>query len=556
MTSLFTLRALLFAGEFLAVSALVLGAVWLAMRSKSAGVRHFAWFTGFGVLLVLPLLAVIVPPQVLIELASAAPPPALPEPVAIAASAASAAPSAPPVFTLEHVAMGLFALWLAGALWITLRGAVGLYGLRALYRRSVPYFLEHPDPAKFVIAGRRWKLRLSTMPGPNGPMAWGVFRPVILLPKAAVLWPRERLEAVLLHELAHVRRHDCLAQLVSLAVCALYWPNPLVWLGAHAMRREAEIAADNEVLTAGVKPSTYAEQLVELADKFRGGGAAFAGLAMAEPSALETRIESVLARTRSRSGVTKMDALKIAGLGLLSASLLVLARPSLALADEPPPPSIDNTVQPVPPSDIDAVADVAPLPPLAQTVTALPPAPPAPLAPPAPAAAPAPVPSVLSAPLVLPAPSTGEAEIHIVESDKPGTVSVMRVTGPEAKELMVKLRPQIEKAMAEAKKAHAEARVILEHRAEIDAKVAEALRNAKPEIERAQAKARVVLEHRAEIEAKVAETIRNARPEIERAHADARKALDEAQEALNQAQIEVKIIRRDKEAKKPAPAQK
>ena len=49
--------------------------------------------------------------------------------------------------------------------------------------------------------------------------------------------------AVLLHELAHVRHHDCLAQIVAQLACAPHWFNPLVWLCARRVRGERELAA-------------------------------------------------------------------------------------------------------------------------------------------------------------------------------------------------------------------------------------------------------------------------------------------------------------------------
>ncbi|MEI9931543.1 MAG: M56 family metallopeptidase [Rhizomicrobium sp.] len=56
----------------------------------------------------------------------------------------------------------------------------------------------------------------------------GLLSPVILLPKSARTWPRARLQAVLLHELAHVRRRDGAMQMLALFACAIYWFNPLM----------------------------------------------------------------------------------------------------------------------------------------------------------------------------------------------------------------------------------------------------------------------------------------------------------------------------------------
>src|SRR5204863_8842 len=74
------------------------------------------------------------------------------------------------------------------------------------------------------------------------PMAWGIFRSSVLMPAEADTWPAHRLRVVLLHELAHVKRRDCVTHLVAQIACAAYWFNPLVWMAARRLRTERERA--------------------------------------------------------------------------------------------------------------------------------------------------------------------------------------------------------------------------------------------------------------------------------------------------------------------------
>ncbi len=68
MNSLFALRALLFAGECFAASAVLLSLAWLASKFlREASLRHVVWLTAFGTLLVLPIAALVVPPQITIQ---------------------------------------------------------------------------------------------------------------------------------------------------------------------------------------------------------------------------------------------------------------------------------------------------------------------------------------------------------------------------------------------------------------------------------------------------------------------------------------------------------
>ena len=164
------------------------------------------------------------------------------------------------------------------------------------------------------------------------PLAWGALQPHLVLPAMAVGWDDQRLHAVLLHELAHIKRHDLLVLLLSRIACALYWFNPLVWLAAWRLQIECERACDDLVLKAGMKPSDYAEQLLQIStehESTRWPGA----LAMALPGHLEGRVVAVLDRNLRRSAVPRRFGVAIS---LLAIALLVpLAMLRVAKADSP-----------------------------------------------------------------------------------------------------------------------------------------------------------------------------------------------------------------------------
>ena len=350
MSALLILRALLFAGECFLASLLLplLAFAVTACLRRRAALRHLVWTTLFGVLAVLPVVALALPPRLIVEHLAA---PVIAAPPMVAAVVLAPVPP-PSLFTLENGVMALVALWLAGLAWQLLRMAVGGLGLLRLRRASVA-FPAGIEPGCDV--------RLSH--DECGPSTFGILRPVVLLPRSAESWSVARLDAVLRHEAAHVARRDAASQFVARLVCAVYWLNPLLWLAFRAQRRAAEIAADDVVLASGMTPSLYAEELVRLAAEANG---IVPGLAMARPP-LTQRVQAVLAENSSRKGVTRMDIAKTVSFGLAATLLLGVARFDIAVAQ----PTID--VVPAAPSA--TTVSVVPGAPNAPNVTIVPAAP-------------------------------------------------------------------------------------------------------------------------------------------------------------------------------------
>src|SRR6266516_1658354 len=204
-------------------------------------------------------------------------------------------------------------VWLSGVAAVLILLAVGLARIAWLDRtttrvRDERWLLLVEDLS--LELGLTRHVRLLQSKGPAMPMTWGIRRPTILLPAEAGSWNAERRRDVLLHELAHVKRHDFLTQLVARIACAVYWFHPLVWLAATRLREERERACDDHVLRAGATPSVYATHLLEIARDLRAARAtALASVAMARPAQLATRLLDVLDTRRRRDTLSARSAL-------------------------------------------------------------------------------------------------------------------------------------------------------------------------------------------------------------------------------------------------------
>lgn len=342
-----TLNLLLLLAEAAAASILLplLAALMSRALPRSAARRRLVWVTMFAVLLALPLTAVLSPSLAVITLYR---------------SAVATAPMVVAPHGLDAQAIALMlglGAWTVGVLWVVGHGVVGAVRLHHLKRGAEPI---SPERLPLPLTGG---CRALLAPECDGPMTWGVLRPVILLPNDALDWEASKLEAALRHELAHVRRKDSMIQALALLACALYWPNPLVWRAARTLRGEAEAAADDSVLASGMRPTDYAGLLLDLASQWGEPRRSDMEMAMASPPILSERVQSILSPDALRTGATPMDTFKLALVGGAAIAALTLARPSVAEITEPPSATAAQQGQRpfvAPPASVATAAKAAP----------------------------------------------------------------------------------------------------------------------------------------------------------------------------------------------------
>jgi beta-lactamase regulating signal transducer with metallopeptidase domain len=331
-------RTLWFGDGALAKGVLLLLVTALLVRlfaRSSASLRHLIWGLGLAGVLAVSLGAWLLPAWNL-------PGPAAPEIASVGEGARTVfiydaagdaygrslpSPSRPSAILVVMALWPtlLFAAWALGAAFLLLRVALDLLAARRLAGRARA--IEGPRLLQLVRnlaaeLGLRRLPELRQSAEIDCPATTGILRPVVLLPVHTRDWKDQELRAVLAHELAHADRGDCGSQLLARVVCALHWPNPLVWWAARRLLAEREMAADDMALRAGSSASDYAGLLLHLvsAATARPAPALRGALSMAGGSPLGERVARLLDPVRSRAGVPRR-LIAMAATGLVAVAL-------------------------------------------------------------------------------------------------------------------------------------------------------------------------------------------------------------------------------------------
>jgi len=296
------------------------------MQRASAGARHLVWLVTLGTLLLIPALAAWSPLRLAILPAThaAASPNAgvatvpsitLTENRAPEASISplNAAPQTTPVEnagSIRNTTAGvlarvqsmtgisaLLAIWAAIVLVIAGWLGFGAITVRRIVRRARQLDSQEWLAPLYDVSDRLGldeQPRLLRSEDAKMPFACGVFHPTIVLPAECDNWTPDRRLAVLLHELAHVRRHDLIGHTLGRLACAVYWFHPLVWTAAKQLRSESERACDDLALVCGARASDYAEHLLDIVTSVRHDSTPAVALAMARRKEFEGRMLAIL----------------------------------------------------------------------------------------------------------------------------------------------------------------------------------------------------------------------------------------------------------------------
>lgn len=264
------------------------------LRDSLPHLRHMLWLGAIFSYLLILLLSLFGPPLLPMQLTGLRTPDGISRTVSevLLTQGVRSVPAGPgsPSFGVTEVASrtGIWAfsalsVWIAGVLVSFLRVAVGSVQLRRLVvearRRAARRGQAQNGRQLRDLAAVRTSRQVCVLQSPSCrvPFAGGVWHPFIMLPRSAQAWRRQRIRAVLLHELRHVERWDFLTQAAARWICSLFWFVPLAWIAYSFLYTEQEKACDAGVVENGVAPGDYAACILDAARLYP-QPAPFAGL--------------------------------------------------------------------------------------------------------------------------------------------------------------------------------------------------------------------------------------------------------------------------------------
>src|SRR6516225_8836444 len=292
------------------------GLAWLLTgiigRGSSAGLRFSIWLIALCAIAILPWVG----------------------PVGASSYAPGLAHSTV-AFTLpQEVAKYVFVVWILGAALGLAHLVHGLYRLMRLRATCRPMELDTLDPLlrnTLADVPSRQSVRLCVSDAIRVPAALGYLRPMVVFPAWALTeTPSQQLNAILLHELAHLRRYDDWTNLAQKFAKAVFFFHPAVWFIESRLTLEREMACDEAVLAANFSPRDYAESLVGLAEKrFLRRGIAMAQAAVGHVRQLKMRLAEILCADRQGSSTRRMTALAVLSIAAMVSAVGISRAPQL-----------------------------------------------------------------------------------------------------------------------------------------------------------------------------------------------------------------------------------
>ena len=242
------------------------------------------------------------------------------------------------------IAPWLSVCYVAGVVLMLARLSLGMSQLFSLGKKG----LQQPGVAlEGLLASLKTKLqlkgsvRLFVSVKAQVPMVIGFLKPIVLMPAATIAQlSTAQLETIILHELAHIKRHDYLVNILQTIVETIIFFNPFIWMISAVIRREREHCCDDLVLDHTGEPLSYATALAALATA-PATVSAFTVAASGKPTYLLNRIKRIMEMKKNPFSYSRMAAAIII-IGAITCATAVLT-PSFARYKKSVPGDVTTT---------------------------------------------------------------------------------------------------------------------------------------------------------------------------------------------------------------------
>ncbi|MHC4753186.1 MAG: M56 family metallopeptidase, partial [Planctomycetota bacterium] len=236
-------------------------------------------------------------------------------------------------------------VWLTGAVLLTLYVCASNFNLLRIVKRRRPVT---DQKILDLLEDCKSQMRIRTILGVvvtdkvKSPALFGFVRPRLLLPQGMVeSLTHEELRYVLLHELAHLKRHDIYIGWLMSLLQILHWFNPLIWLAFYRMRADRELACDALVLsrTQSDESKSYGRIIVNLLERFSRSQPlpAMAGI-LENKSELKRRITMIAKFKKDSYQWSPLGIILIIIIACVSVPNAISTKASRISAKEPMPP--------------------------------------------------------------------------------------------------------------------------------------------------------------------------------------------------------------------------
>ncbi|WP_186757575.1 M56 family metallopeptidase [Echinicola salinicaeni] len=223
-------------------------------------------------------------------------------------------------------------LWLLGALFYLVKLSGSLFDLRNLHKK---HNQEVPDQlvkrVNSMIAAMEFYRKVKVLKSSlvHVPITYGVIKPVILIP-AGLLFNTtpQQLEAIIAHELAHIKRYDYLINILQHCLEIFFFFHPCFWWINEVVRTERENACDDVVLDLGFTPQELAHGLAEVAEHAHASTPEMALAATGPQNHTLNRIKRILGLQTPKEKLSPLISLTMLVSLMVSASLVMGAIPS------------------------------------------------------------------------------------------------------------------------------------------------------------------------------------------------------------------------------------